>query len=1249
MRFGIRVIPCRGILTILPVFTSIYGPGAPVAAGFCEFCGDHAAVRKLLVLFLFVLSACIWAAPAPKRMLVVFKSSEKVSAKENQVRWHLEPALVKQGWKLDYHDVDASLPSDAQMAPYKAVASWHGTAIYKNPTEYVRWMRNQVVSGRKVLILGNFGAFTADEKTWLTNEVLNEFFLPFGLEYGAAYSGDASQLQVVAQNGPARAPKNLNYYLLFRSTNPENKPHVVVKRKDLEKSDSALVVTTPKGAMVAETFIYKLDGKKIDWLIDRDKLLAGALAAPAQDKLSSGGHLLALYKGTEGYDQQTNYISRFLAPTLKELGYTFDAYDINKGLPEAASMGKYSGVISWYQTASMENAAAYTRWLSDQILAGRKVVVLGNLGAFQELDKSSNPPTERWLLTHEYNTFMYPFGLEFKAAWTKDPAVLNVAQRDPSMIPYLEPQHIGHYYLIQSVHPENKPYLVLNRRDMKNSDSAIVVRTPYGGYALESYLFRDATGKGDYKWHVDMKKFLYDSLTYKPSKLPQPWAIKVTPSNPTPVPASATMPRSPALPAGTQEIKRRVLAFYQRDMKDASDNNKIHAACETFLNHLGLVVDYRAIEDGLPSAAEMAPYRGIITWFAGASVPNAQAYAEWLKSQIEGGKKVVIIGDYGAYQDKSLTTQVNPGPTMKALGIDWRAASPVTGITHNRVNLVATHTPTIEYADPEMTKGERPINLNDPDLKKGWPVYLSADPANKVYLKVKDKEGQVSDAVVVTPHGAVVAGEFLLYTPPAQPIRAESVDPSKTGPAVADEVEIPELRINAFRFFEEAFQTADLPKCDVTTLNGSRIYFSHIDGDAMQGMSFIDRASLNAEMLYREILSVIPLPVTVSFVTNNLEFRATPTYKRELEAARKILALPWIEVASHTTTHPFNWRLGDLKRRPGDDSGGLVRIPPDNKYEIINSIDFTNQLVKPANKQTKVLLWSGMTNPTEESLALCDAMGVTNMNGGDPVYDSIHPNQIGVSPLYRVVGGRYQFHTCAAGDFYYTGAWTRDYDGMKRLVEYFKYTEEPRRLRAMNLYYHFYLAERELGIQGLKIAMDYVIGQRPAPMFVSNYVDIVKDMIVSKLGTDEQGNIVVANTGAMRTLRMDNQPKVPDLARSQGVLGYQRTGNRLYIHLDDSAVHRIAMGDKPAANRLYVERASHYVNQWKPAGNDVSFALKGTGPASFTLAGMGQNTPYKVSVAGVGEKTLRTDAAGKLTWEGTLSNYEGTYAVRISR
>jgi hypothetical protein len=701
-----------------------------------------------------------------------------------------------------------------------------------------------------------------------------------------------------------------------------------------------------------------------------------------------------------------------------------------------------------------------------------------------------------------------------------------------------------------------------------------------------------------------------------------------------------------ALPAGTQELKRKILAFYQRDLKETSGRNRIHDVCETTLNYLGLVVEYRALEDPLPSEAEMAHYRGLIQWLGGSAIAGAQQYADWLKAQMEAGRLVVILGDYGAFSDKTLSSQVNATPALAALGLEHKPLSTV-NLSFGRTGVSRTmETPTIVAADPGMTKAEHPLDLEDADLKKGWPVYQSTNPANKVYLRVRDREGQTTDAVVVTPKGGFVAGDFLIYIPPTQTQRVESTDAKSPGlgPAVAEVTELSRFRIDPFRFFAEAFQVEDLPRPDVTTLNGSRIYFSHIDGDAMHGISLIDRASLNAEMLFREILNKYKEPVTVSFVTSNLEFRSTPTYKRELEIARQILALPWVETASHSHNHPFNWREGDLQRLPGQDVR-LQRVPPENAKEIGYSVDLINQLVAPPGKPVKLLLWSGACNPTAEQIAMCDALGVDNLNGGDPVYDSVNPYLGGVAPLYRVVKDeRYQVHTAAAGDFYYTGAWTRDYDGMKRLIEYFKYTEQPRRLRAMNLYYHFYLAEREPGLAGLRTVLDFVRKQDPAPMFASDYVKVVKDFVVTKMGRDAQGNLVVANGGSMRTIRFDS-PVTVDVGRSRGVLGSLRVGNSTYVHLDESPVHTVVMGS--GSSGPFLERASHQVNSWR-AGNNVSFTLHGTGPGHFTVASLAPSTPYKVSVAGQAS-ALTTDASGRLKWSGLLAEHQGQYSVQITR
>ena len=394
---------------------------------------------RLIIIVSIILSA-LWSpalAQAGTALLLYKGSEEGVSA--SRVATKVEPVLKSLGWKTSYHDVDQGLPPGSA----DLIVSWYASAKMADPESYIDWMANQISAGRKVVILGNFGAHTADGSTWMTNESLNRFFYPFGLRYGAAYTGDTSVLRVTREQAPAAAPSPLNYYLLFTSENAQNQVFLEVERSDLSNSKSALVVQTPYGGMAQETYVDKLD-------------LAAFLTGivKAQKKVASRDKkLLGLYKSSEGVDARTNFLARFVAPTLDDLGYGLDYHDIDSGLPPVDRMGAYTGIISWYTTPELAKAADYIDWLANQVDAGRRVIILGNFGAFAEDISSSAGDVRRYLQSPEYNRFFFPFGLEFRGAWTPEKKSVKVAKQDSSVMTWLEPGHVGHYYWIRSVHP----------------------------------------------------------------------------------------------------------------------------------------------------------------------------------------------------------------------------------------------------------------------------------------------------------------------------------------------------------------------------------------------------------------------------------------------------------------------------------------------------------------------------------------------------------------------------------------------------------------------------------------------------------------------------------------------------------------------------------------------------------------------------------------------------------------------------
>ena len=667
--------------------------------------------------------------PAVKVALGLYKGSEEPDPAATRLAQVIRPALEALGWKLELWDIEKGRPSAQLLGKSGALVTWFASPKMADSLGYVRWLAQQNAAGKKVVVFGNFGAHTSDGNTWLTNEQLNEFFYPFGLDYKAAYTAEGGLLKLLASDAIAPPPPVLTYYLLFRSSNPKNRVHLSVSRSDLAGSESALVVTTPHGGIAQETYLDTLDKKAF---------LAQALAA-GSEKVATTKRILGLYKSSEGQTAENNHIVKFAEKPLFDLGYSIDFHDINSGLPTADRMAAYQAVLSWYQGPEMRGAAQYAEWLRQQIEAGRKVVILGNYGAFSENVPTAAGAVTRFLLINEYNQFYYPFGLEFRAAWTPDRSKIRVVQRDSAMIPWLPDEHVGHYFWIRSINPANRPFLTVDRADFDEGEAAVVVATPYGGLALESYILKEAPGKLDPDFHLDLKRFFEACLSGGPalSNQAEPQAIKRS--------ARPVLPRlddaHKPLPPGVTRIQRKVLAFYQKQFNELPDRNSVHQAAETVLNHLGLVVDYRAVEDPLPTDQEMEQYRGVVLWLTSGEMVGARSFDTWLRRQIANGKRLAILGQYAPNYESSDKGFVDPGPTFAALGLRYRSLGQKPTVSQRELSaFTAGRTgKRIKLADPQMVNFERPISFDDKDIQ-GWPIISSVAPENKVYVTLTARE-----------------------------------------------------------------------------------------------------------------------------------------------------------------------------------------------------------------------------------------------------------------------------------------------------------------------------------------------------------------------------------------------------------------------------------------------------------------------------------------------------------------------------
>src|SRR4029453_5395461 len=98
-------------------------------------------------------------------------------------------------------------------------------------------------------------------------------------------------------------------------------------------------------------------------------------------------------------------------------------------------------------------------------------------------------------------------------------------------------------------------------------------------------------------------------------------------------------------------------------------------------------------------------------------------------------------------------------------------------------------------------------------------------------------------------------------------------------------------------------------------------------------------------------------------------------------------------------------------------------------------------------------------------LSILARLGVPNINGGDTMLDREWPSYTRVAPLMRPVGSHWQNYTSASNENVYTNLWKGPFYGFRNVLETFRRTEHPRRVTPVNVYYHYYSAERVAGLR----------------------------------------------------------------------------------------------------------------------------------------------------------------------------------------
>ena len=617
-------------------------------------------------------------------------------------------------------------------------------------------------------------------------------------------------------------------------------------------------------------------------------------------------------------------------------------------------------------------------------------------------------------------------------------------------------------------------------------------------------------------------------------------------------------------------LSRQVLLLYD-GQREGFPFSMVHRHASLPLEYLGFALVAHDIRRGLPKGRLADTYAGVVTWFSDDQLPAPETYAAFLARQIDAGTRFAILGNFGFNPSDALLAKLG----LVHVGCDQGWSAPYT----------------IAKSAEGMAFESKPGPVS---------TYVIPVRANRgrVLLEVKSKSGPVTATpIAVLPWGILALHPYLLDEGWAGRTR---------------------WRVDPFALFAQAFPGA-APALDLSTENGRRILTAHVDGDGIASMAEMPGGLLAAQVIQQRILEVFPIPTAVSVIESDTSPKGVnPELSPRLEeVARRIFRLPHVEIASHTYSHPFNWMAAAGTPWPMDPDEEKPSTDPDYlpipgyaysiAREVNGTVEYINSRLAPPDKKTKVYLWSGDALPDPESMSRVAALGLANLNGDNAVEPIGNPILSMIPSSGRWVGGHYQCYTPAQNENVFTNEWTGPFNGYRRAIDLFSFSESPRRLNAIAIYYHFYSGSKITSLAALREVYRYALRQETMPMAISDYTARVLDFQRATVARGEDGAFVFEGISALRTARIPSASGWPDLARSTGVVGVRDLPQGRYVAFDGSGRATLYLRPEPPVGP-YLSSSNGRISAFK-------FATRESGQRLFT-ATLSAGVPLELSVGG---------------------------------
>ncbi len=611
-----------------------------------------------------------------------------------------------------------------------------------------------------------------------------------------------------------------------------------------------------------------------------------------------------------------------------------------------------------------------------------------------------------------------------------------------------------------------------------------------------------------------------------------------------------------------QPQPRKILALYDNKKDDIYESNTHRRLAEP-LEYMGYQLDYLNINrQALPLMNLRGRYAGIVSWFSGKPLKlSKKNLCQWFKQQRENGLYISIFAELPAAArcNKLFNIKSLNDLSAKKISLSQRQGS----VGQFEAKLRVRH---IQIPDIASTQASA----------KRW-LQLKTSTGIKSTIKI--------DPIVIDNWGGYALSPYVTVD--------EADGTSK-------------WLFNPFEFLRKSLRLRNIPAVDISTESGRRILTVHIDGDGFVSHAELPGTPYAGAVIRKRILNHYQLPTTVSIIEAEIGAKGLyPKQSPQLEKiARSIFRLPYVEVATHTFSHPFFWQIFDGDYNVGEaDYGYTMPVPgytPNLKREIIGSTNYINQRLAPKNKPVRMILWSGNTLPGASAIKMAVDDGLLNVNGGD-TWPLPYRNSISmVWPVGRPTDGGMQIYAPVLNENVYTNDWHGPYYGYRNAIKSFKLLESPRRLKPIGIYYHFYSGTKLASINALKQVYDWALKQQPIPLYLSQYAQRANAFYQASLAQQLDGSWSINTAIYIHTLRLPKNMGWPDLTRSSGIAGYRMTKDGVYVSLS-STRPRLYLQSKPDT-QLHLVDTNGVVKYWRRNKKNVQLSLSANVAISLTVA-----------------------------------------------